>query len=473
MAEGNNQTQMSIRDRIAKAFGFATILNAWDVVKQLGKPRPTDYLSLIERYRSWVYVCAQHNAATVANVPLRLYTKVSTQRFSTRALSEKQYIHLSKGGVLNISSDVREITEHPLLDLMQTGNWYQTGMELLELTVLFEELCGNAYWFIENGALGVPANIHPLLPQYTRIVADPDKFIAGYLYGRYYTNFETFEPEEVIHFRYTNPGDLYYGWSPLQAALSATDRSNSMGEYEQALYDNNARPDFIIKVPDGTTADERKRLYEEWSRRFEGKRKAGHFAIMVGDQDVKELSFSPRDANMLEHAKYNREEIANIFGLPMTMLEVSASRAEAEANLYAYMLHSIQPRLKRLETKINRELVPRFDPRLFVAFDNPVPENRELDMQEMTARIRAQVTCPNEERTTLGLPPAAWGDEPVQTGGGFGGGFNEPPPPKAHICSHTKALPPMTEKEKTFATEIQKVLQKQGRRVLTRIREVE
>lgn len=384
---------------------FTPLLSMYELTQSRPKWRASDYGALVKKYQSWVYVCAKKNAETVAQTRIRLYIRGTTKRFPMRELEKGEKTYLSKQRQES-TDDVREIIEHPLLKLLRLANPRMTGMELLELTGLYLELTGNSYWYMEGNGLGTPTEIWPLMSQYTWIVPSKTEFVKGYIYGRNYSDpdAQKYAPEQIMHFRLPNPDDQYYGLGPLKAALLAVNRIEAQAEYEQALWDNNARPDFAINAPIGMTAGQKERLSRFWEQRHLGPRRAGRPIILEGDMSIEKLGWSPRDTGLILAAKFTREEIAGIFGVPMTMLEVSKSRAEAEAGLYAYAVHTIQPRIRRMEQVLNEELVPLFDKRLFVAFDNPVPESRELELKEINTLARNGIVTRNEIRQREGFP---------------------------------------------------------------------
>ena len=78
------------------------------------------------------------------------------------------------------------------------------------------------------------------------------------------------------------------------------------------------------------------------------------------------------------------------------------------------MSKAISPRLKRRDEKLNEQFVPLFDPsgRLFLASEDPVPINRELNAKEQELNLKYGVVTINEVRSENGLPPVPWGDVP-------------------------------------------------------------
>ena len=74
------------------------VIPKWELAQNKAKYRPDDYRSLIAKFRSWVYVCANKNATTVAQTRIRLYVrgKVTRERFPTRELEKGEKDYLSK-----------------------------------------------------------------------------------------------------------------------------------------------------------------------------------------------------------------------------------------------------------------------------------------------------------------------------------------------------------------------------------------
>ena len=97
----------------------------------------------------------------------------------------------------------------------------------------------------------------------------------------------------------------------------------------------------------------------------------------------------------------------------------ASSRSETNlANLQAadhqHMAKAMTPRLTRRDEKLNEQLVPLYDPtgRLFLASEDPVPVNQELDVREHEIDMKYGVVTINEVRGQRGLPPVPWGDVP-------------------------------------------------------------
>ena len=87
--------------------------------------------------------------------------------------------------------------------------------------------------------------------------------------------------------------------------------------WERFLYKNNARPDYAIVTPQGTTQSERDDIIKKVMQQHGGAEHAGEpIALETGITDIKMLSWRPRDLGELEIRKMKRDEIAGGLGVP-------------------------------------------------------------------------------------------------------------------------------------------------------------
>ena len=386
------------------------------------------YMDMMKAFTSYVYACATRNATAAAKVPLRLYvmkpsrsSRMSAQtrivpapvlkRLQERASLRKWFAKATDPGA------VEEITEHPLLTLLEQANDIEDQFSLQELTHIGLEMTGNGYWYMQKGGLGLPEQLIPLLPQYTRVLvskAEPN-VITGYVWK--YGKFKAVYPEdEIVHFRYPNPLDRIYGRGRYAAAQSAADIMEGYNEYENSLLDNNARPDLLIKLTGSTNEPERNRLQRKFKKMFGGASKAGKAYVMEGEMELEPLGFPPRDMAPFQSRKLSREEIAAVFGVPLSKLTTDAvNLANAEAGNYSHLADTVEPMLLRHEQTMNVRLTPLYGDNLFLAYDDCVPENMEAKLEERAENIKDGYSSINEEREQQGRDPVPWGNEPIMS----------------------------------------------------------
>jgi len=380
---------------------------------------------LIAHYTSWVYACANKNAVATAQVPLRLYGKKrrSGLKFKclTRAVPKEKKDWLFKQPQLMTkladAVDVEEIIEHPFLDLLANVNPFMNSFELFEYWTLYQELTGNCYTLITTNGLGTPQELWVLQPQQIKIVPDKETFIKGYIYGKDPAKAVSFMPEEIIHMKYANPSSLYYGVGPMAAAIIAARAGEAMNTYEYNLLKNNAIPPSALETDQALNADQIKRVKTEWNNAYRGPIKSTRLAIFAGGLKPNKLSLSPKEMGYMVGRKITTEEIAAIFGVPMSKLKVGDVAKAPAAGLYhgniTYQRDTIQPKLRRIDQKLTEQLLPMYDPKLFCCFDNPVGEDKQFRLEERESNLKTGYSSINLERLRDNQEPVDWGEVPL------------------------------------------------------------
>ena len=385
-----------------------------------------DEKQVLKQFKSWLFTCATINGSSVASVPLHLYavtdSKGEEKSFlhKYKDVSQKQLKYLQGGKNLKAMSKLRraenvvEIVDHPLLDLLENVNNYNNHFESIELSQIYLDMIGNAYWYVIKDELGVPREIWVLPSQFMTVVADrdPKKFIKGYLFGEKTIedkNLVKFLPEEIIHFKNPNPNSQFYGKGSAQAVLRAVNRLDKMDISESARLENMGRPDFAVKYNGGKIdSKDLKKIEKAWNNAFGGPGRAGKVKVMDEDWSLDALGFAPKDMEYLSGRVCTLKEIAGAFGIPYSMLDTSDSKkATSELGLYWHSKNAIMPRVKRIEEKLNERLIPMFDDsgKMFIAFEDVVPEDKAAIVEENVAYINVGVKSVNEVRREIGLEP--------------------------------------------------------------------
>lgn len=476
---------------------FRAGLSPFEMFRSQGRNRPTNYDALMKRYKDWVYICASKNASSVAQVPLRLYVTTSNgQRkpknwVHRKALSKEQAEYIWKNDSLarytRKAVNIEEVLDHPFLTLWYAPNPHSVGFTFRELITIDQEMVGDSFVYIYmDNALGIPTEFVRLPPQWTAIVPDPETFIKGYLYGRSRLNRVALDPENVIHFKYPNPRDPFYGMSPVEGSLSAVDIDDSMSKYDLKIMDNEGRPDFVVSYKGKLTPGKAERLKKEWKRLYGGKTNVGRPAFLDQEAEIQTLGWSPKEMAHLAGRKWSMKLIANAHGVPIPKIDVdNVNRANADAGNYQYMKDTIYPRCIRQQETLNQNVVRKYDERLFVAYDNPVPEDKEFRLKEKESNLKSAYSSINQERQIDNLEPVEWGDKPWVQAGMVP--IGTPPsmlavqqPKGRAMVGYAKrqdvpidrpeppvgTLPPMDEDEKKFERLIRRILSEQEKDVL-------
>lgn len=385
--------------------------------------------AMVRAFIGWTYVCTSLNAQVASKVPLRLYV-IRRQRgtkfnFRTQALIPRQRAelfgrkHLQRWTRKADAEDVEEITEHPFLDVLDAANPIENGFDLLYRVFMFMQLTGNAYWYLKSNGLGVPSEIWTRMPQHMKIQATRGflREVTGYRYQRKGDiHHYDLKPEEVVHFQQPNSQSLLYGWGNLAASALPVDIAKAMLEYEEAIFGNEARPDFALNIKGGLSDAARKRLKADIRAKFKGHRKSGIPIVTEaeGGMEIKPLAFPPKEMAFLQGNKMVMVMICAAHHVPVSLVtteDVNRSNAEIGRRLHAES--AIRPLLTLVEGKINERLIPQYGDQVFVAFDDVVGEDMDVKLKARETNLKLGYTTINDERAEEGKDPYDWGKVPL------------------------------------------------------------
>lgn len=350
---------------------------------------------LMDAGRNWVYTCMRAIAEEVGKIELRL---ISVKKDGTE----------------------EELFEHELLDVLYKANSFMTKNELFELLSMHWDLAGNAYWLMEGviKPQDKPTAFYPLNPKYLKIKkGEFPILIEQYKYQEPGQISHDYDPFKILHFRMPNPNNLVEGLGTVEAIAEWVDVENFATKWNRLWFWNGARPDLALTTENNLTKDQQEILRVSFESVYKGVDNAHKVAIMPKGTDIKDISKSHKDMDFTELDRVYRDKILAGFRVPRTALGITddVNRANAEVTNYVFALRTIKPRMQRIVDYLNEFLVPRYGGGLYLTFKDPVPENREFELEEKKAALGGQpYKSINEVRESEGLPPIENGD-PVMT----------------------------------------------------------
>ena len=384
-----------------------------------GRLQAGDYSAMVKNYRSWVYAAANVIGRSVAIIPLRMYKKkkVSGAPKLSKRIKEiaNERDRTDKSNLIKFWAEkgyeVEEVEEHPFLTLIKAVNPMMNGFELWEMTSIYLDIIGNCYWYLRPNGVGLPGEIWVLQGQHVKVIPDAESLVAGYIYQPK-QNAIKLEYKEVIQYKYPSLNDLYYGFSPMQAGAHSIDSDKYQKQFEIDLFKNGALPGTVLESEKTINPDAYQRLLTHWKRFKRGGK--GETAILENGLKASKIGLNPQELSYTEGRKATREEILCIYGVPLTMLGFGelTNRATSESLEYAFNKATIQPKLIRIQEKINERIMPLYDDSLFMQFDNPIPKDKEFELSARETNIKWGVTTINEERQKMGLDVVDWGERP-------------------------------------------------------------
>jgi HK97 family phage portal protein len=345
---------------------------------------------LIKSFYSWVYANVSVLAEEISKVEFELYRVV-----------------LVKG-----EAEYQPISQSPFLDLLDRPNPFTTTSQLIYNTAAHLELTGDAFWLLDKPQN--PTQIFVLQPD--KVTVTPGDQTKGYLIEKY-TYKDTingkvveqdYPPELIIHHKTPNPGNPYRGKSVVEAAALSIDNSNLAREFLKMFFTNGAVPNFALSSDQRITDDDIKRITAMLKRTYGGVRNAFKTMILGGGLKPVSVQQTGQQMQLLELITAMRDEIMAMFKNTKASLGIveDVNRANAEASLNSWKDSVVKPKMMRITDTINEFLLPKFGSNMMVGFEDPVPENRSDDLDEivklMNTNVR-QVMSVNEAREALGL----------------------------------------------------------------------
>lgn len=316
----------------------------------------------------------------------------------------------------------KELTQHPLLDLLARPNPSMGQAQLLEALYAFQLISGNGYLeAVRADSDEAPRELWVLRPDRMKIVPGPNSVPAAY---EYTANGKTVSWRadaltgqcDVLHFKSFHPLDDWYGQGPLEAALQAIDQHNAASAWNQALLQNAARPSGALvyapkEGPALLTEDQFKRLKRELEEQIEGAANAGRPLLLEGGLDWKSMSLSPSDMDWRQGRDAVARDIALAFGVPAQLIGLPDAQTYSnmkEARL-AFYEDTILPLAFSLRDALNNWLVPMFGDeglRLDVDLDEVPALSPRRDA--LWARLKdADFLTADEKRQLLGYTVGA------------------------------------------------------------------
>jgi len=189
---------------------------------------------------------------------------------------------------------------HPLNEMIRSPNTEGTWGALLEAFDLYKSLAGNAYGLWSQTTPG-NIDIWSWRPDRVAIVPDKKGNISSY---SYYVPGEasptSYKPEEVLHFKFFDPGSDHYGMAPLQAAARLVDTSNAGLKWNWASMENRARPDLVLAPKNSLEENQFNKFLELLKERITGPQNAHNILIPSQPMDVMQLSLTPVEMDFLQ-----------------------------------------------------------------------------------------------------------------------------------------------------------------------------
>jgi len=283
--------------------------------------------------------------------------------------------------------------------------------EMLEAHQVSKDLYGEVFWYFSKGERSnSPFGAYILDPAYMTILVTGGK-IKGYVYQKDGDR-ALFEPSEIDYYFIANPFSEWRGKSPTQAAGIFIKSARYTTTYVNNFLENNAIPAGVI-VAEGDVSDADWKLFKkQWQSKYSGIDNSGKTGFIRGQKlDFVQTGLSLGEVDFSAMKNATRDDIAAMFSVPKGLWGIfeDINRATAQALREIFAESVTSPELKRIKRKLSARVRNAYGEQFRVGSSNPVPEDRELTLEEDKEGVGRWIT-PNEIRERRGLNPIAGGD---------------------------------------------------------------
>lgn len=262
---------------------------------------------------------------------------------------------------VNVETDERERVKTPLwwiLNEEATPQW--SAASFWEYMMWSRMLHGDGFALILRGSRNSPnaVGLQPLHP----LSVDVREENGGVVYVVFNQLREAtgHSPDDILHF----PSAGFDGLrspSPIQYALrNAGGNALAADQYSGAFFKNGAKPDFVLRAPGSLPKEKQEELRESWMRRYSGPGNSHMPAVLTNALDIKELSMTPEDSQLLGTRQFQVEDIARIFGVPPFMIGHTQTTTSwgsgVESMGTGFVKYTLQRHLTKIEQELNRKL---------------------------------------------------------------------------------------------------------------------
>lgn len=345
----------------------------------------------------WVFILLDLLASEISNVDMRVMKKTMV------------------GGQMQIEVD----EAHPLNKLMENPNPWQDYSTWMYLHVVENTLMGNAIqWYARslNQLFIIPAE--EVFLDCDPLTGKLRSYIVHSQIGPEQQRSAVFPPDQILHQRRPNPISIYWGLSPFVPNRKSLLFNKYSQDYLNSFYLKQATGQMALTLDKSISEEAAIRLIRSFESSYTGRKNTRRTMLLPKGVDVKELSQTIADQNLIEIINQNQEKIINILRIPkhaLSLAEAGSLGSEEHKMALRFMWTSaILPMMKKIAGTFSAFFAKELGPNRVFAFDlNQVEILREdaLRTADLANKQLSFKTLNEVRKDLFNLPPLEGGDE--------------------------------------------------------------
>lgn len=333
-----------------------------------------------------------------------------------------------------------QVEDHPVCRLIARPDGpdgIMTWCDFIEFWVSSCLLAGNGLAFIEDDGRGAPTRLRPCPWWAANPLVTPASgrvtFQVAATNLPWWPSFTptTFGTSDALWLR-DRTSDGVIGRSALSRAPQAVQLAVDSQNFAGSMFSTGAKLSGVVKFPGALSPEASTRIANSWRLAHSGPLAGGKVAVLEEGGSFDALSMTLEDAELLSSRKFQTEEIARLFNIPLPILNVwdhsTFTNSDTASQWFGQL--TLAPWCRKIEAEASRTLFN--DPSFHLEIDLSALMRGSFASRIQTeiALVRAGILSPDEVRLAEGWParggkagelqPQAVGGRPQNTGDGEG-----------------------------------------------------
>jgi len=305
-----------------------------------------------------------------ADIPV--YTEMTVRRATREGYKISVYVYRAVRTIVQAASAIpwvvhdsndELIEKHPFTKVWAKPNPEFSGQDNMEFIIAHQLLVGNS--LIQPIIVGgKPREFWIVMPDVVRPI--PSNAMGEWLKGWEVSSADgtqrTVPAEQFIHFMQMDPGNPYWGTSPLMAAARTIDTDNEAQDTQKVSMQNRATPDGVFAHESVLSPEQFEEARRQVRESFLAKgRRREPWVLGAGAKWI-QMSMTPVEMDFIASRLHNKRDIAGAFGIsPIFLgdLEQSSYNNMMEARKALYE-DVVIPLLDDIKSTLNLKIAPMY-----------------------------------------------------------------------------------------------------------------
>ena len=259
--------------------------------------------------------------------------------------------------------DGEPIKDHPLARVLAHPNPQFSGQDMMELLIAHSLLVGNALWMPIIVGKRV-TEIWPVMPDLVKPVPSdvPGEWLKAWQVHERSGALQDLPPDHFIHFMQLDPGNLFWGTSPLMAAARTIDTDNEAQDTQKVSMQNRGLHDGVFTHEAVMTPEQFEEARVQIRETFLAKSKRREPWVLGAGAKWNSMGMTSVEMDFIASRLQNKRDIAAAFGIsPIFLgdLEQSSYNNMMEARKALYE-DVVIPLLDDVKSTLNMRLAPLY-----------------------------------------------------------------------------------------------------------------